>query len=122
MTSEAAATEDSSDLNSLNFLFMKKSEIFLPKVAAKPDNMLFRFSLGQALYDEGTTEAAIPHLQSCTDSRDDWMLPRILLGKALLQHGQADLAKRILEHALQLAVSQHHDEPAEELRSILEDM
>jgi predicted Zn-dependent protease len=122
MTPEAAATEDSSYLDSLNFLSMKKSEIFLPKVAAKPDNMLFRFSLGQALYDEGTTEAAIPHLQSCTDSRDDWMLPRILLGKALLQHGQADRAKLILEHALQLAVSQHHDEPAKELRSILEDL
>jgi len=101
---------------------MKKSEVFRPKVVAKPDNMLFRFSLGQALYDEGSTEAAIPHLQRCTDSRNDWMLPRILLGKALLQHGQTDLAKRILEHALQLAVSQHHDEPAEELRSILEDL
>jgi Flp pilus assembly protein TadD len=101
---------------------MKKSDIFLPKVAAKPDNMLFRFSLGQALYDEGSTEAAIPHLQRCTYSREDWMLPRILLGKSLLQLGQADRAKLILEHALQLAVSQHHDEPAEELRSILEDL
>jgi hypothetical protein len=50
------------------------------------------------------------------------MLPRILLGKSLLQLGQADRAKLILEHALQLAVSQHHDEPAEELRSILEDL
>lgn len=112
----------SSALYSLHFSFMKKSEIFLPKVAAKPDNMLFRFSLGQALYEEGTTEAAIPHLQRCTDSREDWMLPRILLGKSLLQLGQADRAKLILEHALQLAVSQHHDEPAEELRSILEDL
>ncbi len=101
---------------------MKKSEIFLPKVEAKPDNMLFRFSLGQALYDEGTTEASIPHLQRCADSRDDWMLPRILLGKALLQHGQADTAKPILAYALQLAVVQHHDEPAAELRDILEDL
>lgn len=101
---------------------MKKSEIFLPKVEAKPDNMLFRFSLGQALYDEGATEASIPHLQRCADSRDDWMLPRILLGKALLQHGQADIAKPILACALELAVAQHHDEPAAELRDILEDL
>ncbi len=100
---------------------MKKSEIFLPKVEAKPDNMLFRFSLGQALYDEGDTEASIPHFQRCADSRDDWMLPRILLGKALLQHGQAEAAKPILKHALQLAVAQHHDDPAAELRDILED-
>ena len=103
-------------------IHMKKSEIFLPKVEAKPDNMLFRFSLGQALYDEGSTEASIPHLKRCADSRDDWMLPRILLGKALLQHGQADIAKPILEHALKLAVDQHHDDPAEELRDILEDL
>lgn len=101
---------------------MKKSEIFLPKVEAKPDNMLFRFSLGQALYDEGATEASIPHLQRCADSRDDWMLPRILLGKAMLQHGQMEAAKPILEHSLKLAVEQHHDDPAEELREILSDL
>ena len=101
---------------------MKKSEVFLPKVEAKPDNMLFRFSLGQALYDEGDTAASIPHLQRCAESRDDWMLPRILLGKAMLQHGQAAEAQPILEHALKLAVEQHHDDPAAELREILADL
>lgn len=101
---------------------MKKSEIFQPKVDANPDNMLFRFSLGQALYEEGATEASIPHLQRCADSRDDWMLPRILLGKALLQEGNSEAAKPILETALELAVVQHHDDPAAELREILEDL
>ncbi|WPJ95308.1 molecular chaperone DnaJ [Coraliomargarita algicola] len=101
---------------------MKKSEIFLPKVLAKPENMLFRFSLGQALYEEGDTLDAIPHLKKCADSRDDWMLPRILLGKAMLQNNQPLEAKSILETALQLAVAQHHDEPAAELRSILADL
>ncbi len=100
---------------------MKKSEIFLPKVAANPDNMLFRFSLGQALYDEGETTVAIPHLKKCADSREDWMLPRILLGKAMLADGQDGNAKPILEAALRLAVEQHHDDPAKELRSILAD-
>ena len=100
---------------------MKKSEIFLPKVADKPDNILFRFSLGKALYDEGETAAAITHLKKCTDSREDWMLPRILLGKAMLAKGQDSSAKPILEAALQLAIEQHHDDPAAELRSILAD-
>ena len=100
---------------------MKKSEIFLPKVAAKPGNILFRFSLGQALYDEGETTSAIPHLKKCAESREDWMLPRILLGKAMLADGQDDNAKPILEAALQLATEQHHDDPANELRSILAD-
>jgi hypothetical protein len=101
---------------------MKKSEVFLPKVEAKPDNMLFRFSLGQALYDEGATAESIPHLQRCADSRADWMLPRILLGKALLQDKQCAVAKPIFESALQLAVVQHHDDPAAELRNILADL
>ena len=100
---------------------MKKSEIFLPKVAAKPDNMLFRFSLGQALYEEGETTASILHLKKCADSRKDWMLPRILLGKALLADGQDINAKPILETALRLAVEQGHDDPAKELCSILAD-
>ncbi len=101
---------------------MKKSEIFLPKVEAKPDNLLFRFSLGQALYEEGATAAAIPHLQRCADSRDDWMLPRILLGKSLLQIGRDAEAEPILKAALELAVAQHHDDPAAELRTMLADL
>lgn len=100
---------------------MKKSEIFLPKVASDPDNRLFRFSLGQALYDEGQTAAAIPHLLHCANSRADWMLPRILLGKAYLQTGQTTAAKPVLEAALDLAIEQNHDDPAAELRSILAD-
>lgn len=100
----------------------KKSERFLPKVEANPNNMLFRFSLGQALYEEGDSAAAIPHLQRCADSRDDWMLPRILLGKALLQHERKPEAKPVLEDALKLAIEQHHEDPAAELRAILEDL
>lgn len=101
---------------------IKKSEIFLSKVKDQPDNILFRFSLGQALYEEGATNEAIPHLQRCADSRADWMLPRILLGKALLQNVREIEAKPVLERALQLAIDQHHDDPAEELRGILADL
>ncbi|MGB0743551.1 MAG: molecular chaperone DnaJ [Opitutales bacterium] len=101
---------------------MKKSEVFRPKVEASPDNILFRFSLGQALFEEGETAASIEHLKKCADSRADWMLPRILLGKALTTEGRAEEAKPILTNALQLAVEQKHDDPAEELRSLLEEL
>ena len=101
---------------------MKKSEIFLPKVQAQPENMLFRFSLGQALYEEGATAESIPHLQKCADSSTDWMLPRILLGKALLQNGQSDQAKPILENSLQLAIEQNHEGPEGELNALLADL
>ena len=101
---------------------MKKSEIFLSKVETQPDNMLFRFSLGQALYEEGAVSESVPHLQKCADSQDDWMLPRILLGKALLQDGNPEQAKPILENALQLAIEQNHEGPEGELRAILDDL
>ncbi|MEM8868215.1 MAG: molecular chaperone DnaJ [Verrucomicrobiota bacterium] len=100
---------------------MKKSEIFKAKVEAKPDNHLFRFSLAQALYDEGQAAEAIEHFKICADSRDDWMLPRILLGKAMLQNGQSVSAEPILRQALKLAIEQNHLEPANELENILED-
>ena len=100
---------------------MKQSEIFLPKVQANPDNILFRFSLGQALYEEGAIAESIPHLTKCADSRSDWMVPRILLGKALLQKQEPEQAKPILEDALKLAIDQKHEGPEEELRSLLAD-
>ena len=101
---------------------MRKSEIFRPKVEASPDNVLFRFSLGQALYEEGATEEAIPHLEQCANARTDWMLPRILLGKALVAHQRHDQAVPWLREALRLAIEQEHDDPAEEVRSLLDDL
>lgn len=103
-------------------VMMKKSEQFLPKVEAEPDNMLFRFSLGQALYEEGAVAESVTHLQRCADSQADWMLPRILLGKALLQNGSPKQARPILEHALQLAIEQNHEGPEGELRVLLNDL
>jgi len=100
---------------------VKKSETFYPKVEAKPENILYRFSLGQALYDEGVIAESIPHLTRCVEARNDWMLPRILLGKALLQEGKSDFAKPILEEALKLAIDQDHLDPAAELREMLSD-
>ena len=100
---------------------MNKIEIFTDKVAKVPDNMLFRFSLGQALYEAGRGSEAIEHLERCAASRDDWMLPRILLGKALLEAGHSERARPILETALELAVAQDHDDPAAELRDLLSD-
>ncbi len=103
-------------------MIMGRSEIFRERVAKDPNNALFRYSLGQALFDEKQFAEAQEHLLFCVDSRRDWMMPRILLGKALLEAGDANAAKPILADALKLAIDQHHDDPAAELRSILEDL
>lgn len=99
-----------------------KSELFRERLTKDPQNPLFRFSLGQALFDERAYEEAIEHLVCCVQSRADWMMPRILAGKAYLEIGNTASAKPILQEALQLAIEQHHDDPAQELRLMLEDL
>ena len=98
---------------------MSRSELFRRHVAADPANPLFRFSLGQALLTEGDPAGAIVHLRLAAGSKDDWMMPRILLGKSLHAVGEKLAAKAVFVDALALAVAQGHEEPEEELRALL---
>ena len=50
------------------------------------------------------------------------MMPRILLGKLLLQLGRRGDAKPLLEDALRLALEQHHEDPERELRALLAEL
>jgi predicted Zn-dependent protease len=95
---------------------------FAAMVARQPDNELFRFSLAQALAAEGRTADAVPHYEICLAKKADWMMPRILLGKILLQLDRRAEAKPLLAAALQLAVDQHHEDPERELRALLADL
>jgi hypothetical protein len=61
-------------------------------------------------------------LRFCADKKADWMMPRILLGKALAGLGRKTDAKPWLEQALQLAVAQSHEDPERELRGILSEL
>lgn len=92
---------------------------FQALVQRTPQSELFRFSLAQALLEENRGGEARPHLEYCITLKPDWMLPRILLGKELLAAGQPEQARPHLETALQLAIAQDHEDPAEELRQIL---
>jgi Flp pilus assembly protein TadD len=84
-----------------------------------PDNDLSRFNLAQAYCDAGDFPSAIEHLNALAGKKRDWMVVHILLGKCLLNTGQRDEARRILRHAHQLAITQHHDGPREELEELL---
>jgi len=99
-----------------------RSEQFQTLVSRQPDNELFRFSLAQALESEGRSADAIPHYEFCIAKKSDWMIPRILLGKILLQRGDRDAARPLLERALELAIEQHHEDPERELRALLTDL
>lgn len=96
-----------------------RAEHFQVLVDRQPANELFRFSLAQALLAEKRLADALPHLECCAQQKADWMMPRILLGKALLELGRRAEARPWLEAGLKLAVEQNHEEPEHELQTIL---
>ena len=97
-------------------------EQFAAAVARQPENELFRFSLAQAYVAEGRFAEAVPHFEFCVSAKADWMMPRVLLGKAFVQLGRRTDAQTMLENALRLAVAQRHEEPERELRAALADL
>ena len=97
-----------------------KSDLYRKRLDQDPSNILFCFSLGQALFEEQAYQEASEYLLKCADNKADWMMPRILAGKALLELGEPQQARPILEQALQLAIEQHHEDPAEELKTMLQ--
>lgn len=99
-----------------------RSQQFAALVARQPDNEMFRFSLAQALLDEGRPAEAVPHLEYCVSRKADWMVARIRLGQALVRLGRKDEARPWLEAALQLAVAQQHEDPERELRAMLAEL
>jgi predicted Zn-dependent protease len=99
-----------------------RAEHFEALVARQPENEMFRFSLAQALVADGRSEEAVQHYRGCVDKKPDWMMPRILLGKLLLELGRRADAKLLLEDALRLAVEQQHEDPERELRALLAEL
>ena len=96
-----------------------KIERFQNLVSKSPDNELFRFSLAQALIEEGRHAEAIEHLELCIAKKPDWMMAEILRAKSFLSLGQSDQAKPALERSLGLAIEQHHEAPEAEIRKLL---
>jgi predicted Zn-dependent protease len=84
-----------------------------------PDNDLSRFNLAQAYVDANDYASAVEHLRALCVKKPEWMVAHIQLGKSLMALGQSVEAKPILEHALELAIAQHHDSPREELTELL---
>ncbi len=97
-----------------------KSQRFKDLTSKNPDNELFRFSLGQALVEEDAHLEAIEAFDFCLQKKPDWMMAAILKGKSLLAIQQTQAAKPVLEHALDLAIKQHHEAPEAEIRKLLQ--
>jgi predicted Zn-dependent protease len=84
-----------------------------------PDNDLSRFNLAQAYVDANDYTSAVDHLRALCEKKPEWMVAHIQLGKSLIALDRSTEAKPMLEHALELAVAQHHDSPREELTELL---
>ncbi|GAB5560970.1 MAG: hypothetical protein SynsKO_26170 [Synoicihabitans sp.] len=97
-------------------------ERFRALVAQHPTNEMFRFSLAQALDAAGEQAEAEKNYLACVESKADWMLPRILLGKLRLKANDRDGAKALFVEALELAITQDHEDPAQELEQLLADL
>jgi predicted Zn-dependent protease len=84
-----------------------------------PENDLSHFNLAQAYVDANDFATAVDHLRALCGKKPEWMVVHIQLGKSLIALDRSPEAKPILEHALQLAIAQHHDSPREELTELL---
>jgi predicted Zn-dependent protease len=93
---------------------------FEAKVAEKPENELFRFSLGKALLDAGRWEEAEAQLEQAINRRSDWMVVAMLLARCAEHRKDFIAARRRWEQALGLAVTQHHEDPEREIRTALQ--
>jgi len=100
-------------------LMSERSSLFRKKLEENPHNPLFRFSLAQALFEEGSLTESINELQSCLKERPDWMIASLLLGKAKIKAGELEEARTILETTLKIAQEQNHEDPEEEARALL---
>ena len=96
-----------------------KLEEFRIKVAAFPDNLLFRFSYAQALSYENHTTEALNQLNLCVRQNQDWMMAFLLKGKLELKLGKKEEAACSFSKTIKLAKMQSHDDPLNEAQELL---
>ncbi len=97
----------------------ERISLFLDKLEGNPENLLNRFSLAQAYFEDGDYDEAIVHLTICTNKRSDWILASLLLGKALIESGQKKEACIPLRQTIVLARDQGHEDPEQEAALLL---
>lgn len=85
----------------------------------RPNDELLQFSLGKALYDAGRLPEAQSHLRAALEAKPDWMVVTMLLAKIALQQNDKAAARALYEKGLELAITQQHEGPEQEIRAVL---
>ena len=97
----------------------ERSALFRKKLEGNPENHLFRFSLSQALFEEGRLAECMDELENCLAAKPDWMIASLVLGKAKKEAGRTEEAAVVFEETVRMAREQNHEGPEEEARALL---
>ena len=100
----------------------ERVELFRRKLEGDSCNLLFRFSLAQALFDEGEFLEAEETFRLCLEKKQDWMLALLFRGRCLIELERFDDAIDALRLAVKAAVEQNHEDPEREARVLLEQL
>jgi len=85
----------------------------------RPNDELILFSLGKAFYDAKRLADAEKYLGTALEAKPEWMVVTMLLAKIALERDDKEKARSLYEKALELAISQDHEGPEEEVRTAL---
>ena len=94
-------------------------EEYLAKVEKRPTDQLARYVLAKEYHDTGGHAEAVEHFRKLIEQKPDWMKCHIHLGQSLIELGKVDEARTALTEALDLAHSQNHEGPAQDIEEIL---
>lgn len=87
-----------------------------------PDSELARFALSKAYLAAGRTAEAAEELKRTIEIKPDYLVPHLLLAKALMDLGNNKEARPLVEKAKKLAEEQNHEGPLQEAIELLENL
>ena len=76
--------------------------------------------MAQAYFEEGEFDKASSEFKKCLAVRPDWMMASLFVGKAEMESGNLQVARKFLEMSVSLAEEQAHEDPMIEAKQLLE--
>lgn len=93
---------------------------FRALVESDPDNPLHTFALAQALLAAADFAGAERAFARCLQLDQGWMMAAIRRGRCLVELERWGEAREALEEGARLAQAQHHEEPFDEIRELMD--